>query len=213
MQHFKPSLLPYTMEELTTRLDDTGEAVQLKLKEKKRLKGYLVAIDEEGKPLPNQPEEVPSNVSLSDKELEEQFQALSASDKLKYNQWYAFQHEYQCKNNIAGTATQIICHISNQNKPNIPPIITQTELADVEVDEDLVQIVRIEDKDGNVVKRVKPILIKRKYHKSMHLCSHLKMMMLLFSLMQREYHFMKYPGDLMTKRQRMKKITSLMIIS
>ena len=133
------------MEELTTRLDDTGEAVQLKLKEKKRLEGYLVAIDEEAKPLLNQPEEVPSDVSLSDEELEEQFQALSASDKLRYNQWYAFHHEYQHQNNIAGTATQIIHHISNQNKPNIPPIIAQTELADVEVDEDLVQIVRMED--------------------------------------------------------------------
>ena len=128
------------MEELTTRLDDTGEAVQLKLKEK-RLEGYLVAIDEEGKPLSNQPEEVPSYVSLSDEELEEQFQALSASNKLRYNQWYTFHHEYQCQNNIAGTATQIIHHISNQNKLNILPIITQTELADVEVDEDLVQIV------------------------------------------------------------------------
>ena len=53
------------MEELTNRLDDTGEAIQLKLKEK-RLEGYLVAIDKEGKPLPNQPEEVPSDVSLSD---------------------------------------------------------------------------------------------------------------------------------------------------
>ena len=94
------------MEELTTRLGDTGEAVQLKLKEKKRLEGYLVAIDEKGKPLPNQPEEVPSDVSLSDEELE-QFQALSASDKLRYNQWYAFHHEYQCQNNITGTATQI----------------------------------------------------------------------------------------------------------
>ena len=149
------------MEELTTRLDDTSEAVQLKLKEKKRLEGYLVAIDEEGKPLPNQTEEVPSNVSLSDEELEEQFQALSASDKLRYNQWYAFHHEYQHQNNIAGTATQIIHHISNQNKLNIPPIIAQTELADVEVDKDLVQIVWMEDRDGNVVKRVKPILIKK----------------------------------------------------
>ena len=90
------------MEELMTRLDNTGEAVQLKLKERKRLEGYLVAINEEGKPLPNQPEEVPSDVSLSDEE------ALSASDKLRYNQWYAFHHEYQCQNNIAGTATQII---------------------------------------------------------------------------------------------------------
>ena len=78
------------MEDLTTQLDATGEAVQLKLKEKKRLEGYLVAIDQEGKPLPDQPEEVPSDISLSDEELEEQFQALSASDKLRYNQWYAF---------------------------------------------------------------------------------------------------------------------------
>ena len=83
------------MEDLTTRLDAAGEAVQLKLKEKTWLEGYLVAIDKEGKPLPDQPEEVPSDVSLSDEELEEQFQALSASDKLRYNQWYAFHHEYQ----------------------------------------------------------------------------------------------------------------------
>ena len=149
------------MEELITRLDDTREAVQLKLKEKKRLEGYLVAIDEKGKPLPNQPEEVPSDVSLCDEELEEQFQALLTSDKLRYNQWYAFHHEYQCQNNITGTATQIIHHISNQNKLNIPPIIAQNELADVEVDKDLVQIVQMEDQDGNIVKRVKPILIKK----------------------------------------------------
>ena len=80
---------------------------------------------------------------------------------MRYNQWYAFHHEYQHQNNIAGIATQIIRHISNQNKPNIPPIIAQTELADVEVDEDLVQIIWMEDRDGNVVKRVKPILIKK----------------------------------------------------
>ena len=93
--------------------------------------------------------------------MEEQFQALSASDKLRYNQWYAFHHEYQHRNNIAGTATQIIRHILNQNKLNIPPIIAQTEIADVEVDEDLGQIIQMEDRDGNVVKRVKPILIKK----------------------------------------------------
>ena len=71
------------------------EEMRRKRKEKKRLEGYLVAIDKEGKPLPNQPEEVPSDVSLSDEELEEQFQALSPSDKLRYNQWCAFHHEYQ----------------------------------------------------------------------------------------------------------------------
>ena len=52
------------MEDLTTRLDAAGEAVQLKLKEKMRLEGYLVAVDKEGKPLPDQPEEVPSDVYL-----------------------------------------------------------------------------------------------------------------------------------------------------
>ena len=82
------------MEDLTTRLDAAGEEVQLQLKEKTRLEGYLVAVDKECKPLPDQPEEVPSDVSLSNGELEEQFQALSASDKLRYNQWYAFHHEY-----------------------------------------------------------------------------------------------------------------------
>ena len=112
--------------------------------------------------MPDQPEEVPSDISLSDEELEEQFQAILASDKLRYNQWYAFHHEYQHQNNIARTATQIIHHFSNQNKPNIPPIIAKTELADIEVDEDLVKIIQMEDQDGNVVKRVKLILIKKK---------------------------------------------------
>ena len=79
LQHFKqPLLLPYIMEDLTNQLDAAREAVQLQLKEKTRLEGYLVAIDKEGKPLPDQPEEVPSDVSLSDEELD----ALSASDKL-----------------------------------------------------------------------------------------------------------------------------------
>ena len=116
------------MEDLNTQFDATGEAVQLKLKEKKRLEGYLVAIDKEGKPLPDQPEEVSSDVSLSDEEFEEQFQALSASDKLRYNQWYAFHHEYQHQNNIAEIATQIIHHISNQNKLNIPPSLHRLSL-------------------------------------------------------------------------------------
>ena len=51
----------------------------------------------------------------------------------------------------------------------------------------------MENQDGNVVKRVKLILIKKKYHRSMHLYFHLTMMMLLISLTQKECHFVKLP--------------------
>ena len=47
------------------------------------------------------------------------------------------------------------------NKPAIPAEIAQEELANVDVDEEQVQIVKMVDKDGKLVKKVKPILIKK----------------------------------------------------
>ena len=47
------------------------------------------------------------------------------------------------------------------NKPAIPPEVAKEELANVDIDEEQVQIVKMVDKDGKMVKKVKPILIKK----------------------------------------------------
>ena len=62
---------------------------------------------------------------------------------------------------IAGTSSQIIRYISDMNKPAIPAEIAREELANVDDDEEQVQIVKMVDKDGKLVKKVKPILIKK----------------------------------------------------
>ena len=47
------------------------------------------------------------------------------------------------------------------NKPAIPTEIAKEELANVDVDEEQVQIIKMVDKDSKLVKKVKPILIKK----------------------------------------------------
>ena len=47
------------------------------------------------------------------------------------------------------------------NKPAIPPEVAKEELTNVDIDEDQVQIVKMVGKDGKMVKKVKPILIKK----------------------------------------------------
>ena len=98
---------------------------------------------------------------LSEEELEEEFNKLSASDKITYNQWVEFHEHYQKMHGIAGTSSQIIHYISDMNKPAIPTEIAKEELANVDIDEEQVQIIKMVDKDGKMVKKVKPILIKK----------------------------------------------------
>ena len=98
---------------------------------------------------------------LTEEELEEEFNKLSASDKIRYNQWVKFHEHYQKTHGIAGTSSQIIHYISDMNKPAIPADIAKEELANVDVDDDQVQIIKMVDKDGKLVKKVKPILIKK----------------------------------------------------
>ena len=47
------------------------------------------------------------------------------------------------------------------NKPAIPPEVAKEGLTNVNTDEDQVQIIKMVDKDGKMVKKVKPILIKK----------------------------------------------------
>ena len=51
------------------------------------------------------------------------------------------------------------------NKPAIPKEIVGEELKDVDIDENQVQIVRMIDLDGNTVKKVKSILIKKEINR------------------------------------------------
>ena len=48
---------------------------------------------------------------LTEEELEEEFNKLSASNKIKYNQWVEFHETYQRTHGIAGTS-QILHYIS-----------------------------------------------------------------------------------------------------
>ena len=100
---------------------------------------------------------------LTEVELEEEFNKLS--DKIRYNQWIEFHEHYQKTHGIAGTSSQIIHYISDLNKPAIPVEIAKEELANVDVDDEQVQIVKMVDKDGKLVKKVKPILIKKELNK------------------------------------------------
>ena len=119
----------------------------------------LVPIQEDD--MLEEPTTLDAIAELTEEELEEEFNKLSASDKIRYNQWVEFHEHYQKTHSIAGTSSQIIRCISDLNKPAIPVEIAKEELANVDVDDEQVQIVKMVDKDGKLLKKVKPILIKK----------------------------------------------------
>ena len=98
---------------------------------------------------------------MEEKLEEEEFNKLSVSYKIKYNQWVEFHEHYQRTHGIAGTSSEIFCYISDLNKPAIPAEVAKEELTNVDIDEEQVQIVKMVDKDGKMIKKVKPILIKK----------------------------------------------------
>ena len=102
---------------------------------------------------------------LMEEKLEEEFNKLSASNKIRFNQWIQFHKTYQRTHGIAGTSSQIIHYISDMNKPAIPLEVTKEELTNVDIDEEQVQIIKMVDKDGKMVKKVKPILIKKELNR------------------------------------------------
>ena len=51
------------------------------------------------------------------------------------------------------------------NKPAIPTEIAKEELVNVDIDEEQVQIVKMVDKDGKMVKKVKLIMIKKELNR------------------------------------------------
>ena len=144
------------MTDPTIELAEDGSVKMLRVADPE-VKEVLVPIQEDD--TLEEPTTLDVIAELTEEELEEEFNKLSASDKIRYNQWVEFHEHYQKTHGIAGTSSQIIHYISDMNKPAIPAEIAKEELANVDVDEEQVQIIKIVDKDGKLVKKVKPILI------------------------------------------------------
>ena len=146
------------MTDPTVELDARGEVKMLKVSDLE-VKEILVPVQD------NDTLEEPVGLDiieqLKEEELEEEFNKLSASNKIRYNQCVQFHETYQRTHGIAGTSSQIICYISNMNKHTIPLEVAKEELTNVDIDEEQVQIIKMVDKDRKLVKKVKPILIKK----------------------------------------------------
>ena len=143
-------------------LDDEGEVVRMVSKEgDPRISKIMEAQDSKGNPEEESNSDSDQYADLSDEELAQEFQKLSPADKITYNERFDFHSKYQRNMGIGGTISQIVHSISNQNKPLIPDDIPKKEFEEVDIDPDQVQIECMVDKDGNKVKRVKPILIKK----------------------------------------------------
>ena len=146
----------------TIELDEGGSVKMLRVADPE-VREVLVPIQEDD--TLEEPTILDVIAELTEEELEEEFNKLSASDKIRYNQWVEFHEHYQRTHGIAGTSSQIICYISDMNKPAIPTEIAKEELANVDIDEEQVQIIKMVNKDGKTVKKIKPILIKKELNR------------------------------------------------
>ena len=146
------------MTDPTIKLAEDGSVKMLRVADPE-VREVLVPVQEDD--TLEEPTTLDVIAKLTEEELEAEFNKLSASDKIRYNQWVEFHEHYQRMHGIAGTSSQIIHYISDMNKPAIPTETAKEELANVDVDEEQAQIIKIVDKDGKLVKKVKPILIKK----------------------------------------------------
>ena len=93
------------MADPTIKLDDRGKVKILKAPDPE-VKEIFIPVQD------NDTLEEPSALNiieeLTQEELEEEFNKLSASDKIRYNQWVQFHEIYQRTHGIAGTSSQII---------------------------------------------------------------------------------------------------------
>ena len=146
------------MTDPTSDLDEGGSVKMIRVADPE-VKEVLVPVQEDD--TLEEPTTLDVIAELTEEELEEEFNKLSASDKIRYNQLVEFHEHYQRTHGIAGMSFQIIRYISDINKPAIPTEIAKEELANVDIDEEQVQIIKMVDKDGKMVNKVKLILIKK----------------------------------------------------
>ena len=142
------------MTDPTLDLDAKGQVKMLKVVDPE-VKEMLVPVSTDVE----EPITLDVIAELTEEELEEKFRRLFTADKIRYNQWVDFHEMYQRTHGITGTSSQIIHYISDLNKPSIPPEVAKEELAEMDVDEEQVQVVKMVDQNGRMVKKVKPILI------------------------------------------------------
>ena len=109
----------FIMDDPTIQLDAQGEVRRLKVTVPE-VDHYLEIEEVSGLDI---------IAELTEEDLEEEFNKLSVSDKIKYNEWVQFHQEYQQTHGIAGTSSQIIRYISNLNKPAIPKDFEDTNPA------------------------------------------------------------------------------------
>ena len=150
------------MADPTVILDDAGEVIRMTNEEgNPKISQVMEARDSKGNPEEDSSSDFECIIELSKEDLALEFMKLSASDKIRYNEWFDFHTKYQRSTGIGGSVSQITRNISNQNKPLIPEEIPRREFEEVDIDPDQVQIECMVDQDGREVKKVKPILIKR----------------------------------------------------
>ena len=98
---------------------------------------------------------------MSEGTLETSFQKLSASDKLKFNQFYLYHYQVQKQEKTSGMLHQRVCHqICSEMIPKLPEVIVIEEMQHIEVEQDEVQIETVIDPDGKEVHCILPILMK-----------------------------------------------------
>ena len=150
------------MADPTVILDDVGEMMRMTNEEgDPKISQVMEARDSKGNPEEDSSSDLECFIELSEEDLALEFMKLSASDKIRYNEWFDFHTKYQRSTGIGGSVSQIIRNISNQNKPLIPEEIPRREFEEVDIDPDQVQIECMVDQDDREVKKVKPILIKK----------------------------------------------------
>ena len=152
----------YKMTDPTIELAEDGSVKTIRVADPE-VREVLVPIQEDA--TLEEPTTLDVITELTEEELEEEFNKLSASNKIRYNQWVEFHVHYQKTHGIAGTSSQIIRYISDLNKPAIPIEIAKEEMANVDVDDEQVQIVKMVDKDGKLVKKVRLILITKELNR------------------------------------------------
>ena len=150
------------MADPTVILDDAGEVMRMTNEEgDPKISQVMEARDSKGNPEEDSGSDFECFIELSEEDLALEFVKLSASDKIRYNEWFDFHTKYHRSMGIGGSVSQIIRNISNQNKPLIPEEIPRREFEEVDIDPDQVQIECMVDQDGREIKKVKPILIKK----------------------------------------------------
>ena len=110
-------------------LDDEGEVVRMVNKEGNlKISKTMKARDSRGNPEEGSNSDFDHYAELSDEELAQEYQKLSPTNKIRYNERFDFHSKYQRNTGIGGTISQIIHSISNQNKPLLQDEILKKEL-------------------------------------------------------------------------------------